>query len=185
MRLIEEYSAEFQNDFFETVPQTWGEAIKKYPWISRYSNSETWDNYTSLENCLDLIGFLICRVSDLESRPVGRIFKLGGGGYNIDLRVPDGWKVRHDVDFDRIREMLVGILKSLKITWVYDPYPIVEIDWENGQISYIQFGNDCTCCRRDSDGCYSFYNVDSVYEAVAIHSFLVTYYECMEHVFSY
>jgi len=81
--------------------------------------------------------------------------------------------------------MLIGILKGLKINWVYDPYPILEIDWENGQISYIQFGNDCTCCARDADGRYSFYNVDSIHEAVAIHSFLVTYYEGTEHTFSY
>jgi len=48
-------------ELMEIVPQTYGEAIKYYPWLE--CKSHEWDNRTTIENAVYLIEELLKRVN--------------------------------------------------------------------------------------------------------------------------
>lgn len=43
------------DELVEVVPQTFGEAIQKYPWIIEECEPHEWDNRTTIQNAVWLI----------------------------------------------------------------------------------------------------------------------------------
>jgi hypothetical protein len=43
------------DELVEVVPQTFGEAIQKYPWIADKCEPHEWDNRTTIQNTIWLI----------------------------------------------------------------------------------------------------------------------------------
>ena len=50
------------DELIEVVPQTYGEAIHLYPWISKYPSHE-WDNRTTVENATFVIRHILTTVN--------------------------------------------------------------------------------------------------------------------------
>jgi len=49
---------DYMDELVEVVPQTFGEAIQKYPWIADKCEPHEWDNRTTIQNAVWLILYL-------------------------------------------------------------------------------------------------------------------------------